>query len=227
MNEINNVKKAIEISRLALNATLKIIKPGVSTEKEIRNFLEFKMLESGATKIAFDSIVVSGIRGSMPHGVPGDNIIKNGELLTIDFGADFAGFKADITRTFKIGEIQNDKLNEIFDIVKHAQKIGIMAIKPGIKTSEIDKICREYITNKGYGEYFSHGTGHGLGIEIHEEPYVTSQSTSTLEIGNIITVEPGIYIPGLGGVRFEDDILVTKNGYKVLSKHIGKTWGYK
>ena len=215
--EVKLIKKAIEISKNALDATKHLIKPGVS-EIEIRNNLESQMLYFGAKKPGFDSIVVSGERSALPHGNPSDKLLKEGELVTIDFGAEYSGYTADITRTFQVGKVTDKKLLEIFEIVKEAQNLGIKAVKPGIKASDIDKICRDYITSKGYGEYFTHGTGHGLGIEVHEEPYVSPLSKSILEEGNVITVEPGIYIPKLGGTRFEDDILVTKDGYEILSR---------
>ena len=216
-DEIKLIKKAAQISLEALEATKHLIKPGVS-EIEIRNHLESQMLYKGAKKPGFDSIVVSGERSALPHGNPSNKLLKDGELVTVDFGAEYAGYTADITRTFKVGKVLDEKLLEIFEIVKEAQELGIKGIKPGVKASDIDKICRDYITSKGYGEYFTHGTGHGLGVEVHEEPYVSPLSSSILEVGNVVTVEPGIYIPNLGGTRFEDDILVTEEGYEILSR---------
>lgn len=216
-DESRIVKKAAQISHQALDATKHLIKAGIS-EIAIRNHLESKMLTFGATKPGFDSIVVSGPRGALPHGNPSDKLLQEGELVTIDFGAEYRGYTADITRTFHVGKVTNPKLLEIFEIVKKAQELGIKGVKPGVLASDIDKICRDYIISKGYGEYFVHGTGHGLGVEVHEEPYVTSLSKDVLEIGNIITVEPGIYIAGFGGTRFEDDILITKDGYEILSR---------
>ena len=215
--EVDTIKKACEISHKALNAIKHMIKPGVA-EVDIKNELHYHMLKFGAQRTGFDSIVVSGPRSALPHGKPSKKLIEDGDLVTIDFGAEYNGYTADITRSFKVGNVTNQKLNELFEIVKEAQELGIKAVKPGVKLSEIDKICRDYITSKGYGEYFVHGTGHGLGIEVHEEPYVTKISKDILEPGNIITIEPGIYIPGLGGTRFEDDVLVTKDGYEILSR---------
>jgi Xaa-Pro aminopeptidase len=211
------LKEAANISHKALNAVKHLIKPGIS-EIEIRNNLEFQMLKFGAEKPGFDSIVVSGERSALPHGKPSSKLLKEGELVTIDFGAQYKGYTADITRTFKVGDVTDQKLLEIFEVVKEAQELGIKAVKPGVLASTIDKICRDYIISKGYGEYFVHGTGHGLGVEVHEEPYVTPISKDILQVGNVITVEPGIYIPNLGGTRFEDDILVTNDGYEILSR---------
>lgn len=214
--EINKIKKATTISLQALKTLIPEIKPGIS-EKELDIKLETLLRKMGADKSSFDAIIASGDRSSLPHGRASEKILKNGELVTIDFGAYFQGYAADITRTFHVGRVEDKKLLEIEQIVKKAQKLGIEHVKPGIKTSEIDKICRDYITEKGYGEYFVHSTGHGLGIDVHELPIVANTVDHVLEPGMVITVEPGIYIPQFGGVRFEDDILVTNDGYEILS----------
>lgn len=217
--EINNIQKACEITLNSLNSIKKFIKPGV-TEKEIARKLNFEFSKNGADKNSFDTIVVSGARGALPHGKPSDKKLEKNELVTIDSGVFYKGYSSDITRTFVVGKTADKKLLEIMQIVKEAQTLGIEAIRPGINSSDIDKICRDYITEKGYGKYFVHGTGHGLGIDVHEVPNVVSSETrgSILEPGMVITVEPGIYIENLGGVRIEDDILVTKDSYKILSK---------
>lgn len=213
--EINRIKKACEIGDLAFQDILKNIKPGMK-ERELEAIILDSFNKNGATKASFETIIASGFRSAMPHGKASDKIINNNEIITCDFGCVYQGFCSDMTRTFALGNI-DAKLIEIHNIVKEAQMNGIKAVKPGIKIGEIDKICRDYIAEKGYGQYFNHGTGHGLGIEIHEAPWVIKNEQTTLKPGMVITVEPGIYIPDIGGVRIEDDILVTENGYEILT----------
>lgn len=217
-NEVAKIKKACEIALKSLEEIKPLIKAGIS-EKEIDAELEKRIRMNGGEKGSFDAIVASGERSSLPHGRASDKIIKDGEFVTIDFGAYYKGYASDITRTFHVGEVTNPKLLEIEKILREAQIRGVAAVKPGVTTGMIDKICRDYITEKGYGEYFTHSTGHGLGIDVHELPNVSSNPKFdwTLEEGMVITVEPGIYIEGLGGIRVEDDVLVTKDGHKVLS----------
>ena len=217
--EISYIKKAAKISLKAFKKIKKEIKPGI-TEKQIDAMLSYELKMMGAEKNSFEPIVVSGPRGAMPHGKPSNRKIKPGELVTIDFGCVYNGYCSDITRTFAIDQIINLKLIDIQKVLKKAQKLGINAVKPGIKISEVDKICRDFIASKGYADNFTHATGHGLGIDVHELPIVTSNQSQdvVLKPGMVITVEPGIYIEGVGGIRIEDDILVTKDGYEVLSK---------
>lgn len=214
--EIARITKACAIGDLAFKEVLNFIKPGVS-EKDVEDVILRAFTKNGATKASFDTIVASGERGAMPHGKASNKKINNNELITCDFGCIYEGFCSDMTRTFAIGNV-DAKLITIHEIVKAAQMAGIKAIKPGIAIGEIDKICREYIKAKGYEQYFTHGTGHGLGIEIHEAPWVIKNETTILMPGMVITVEPGIYIPNLGGVRIEDDVLVTNDGYQILTK---------
>lgn len=214
--EIANIEKACDISDIAFENVLKVIKPGMS-EKQIEAIIISSFLENGAEKQSFDTIVASGKRGAFPHGRASDKIINNNELVTIDFGCVYNGFCSDTTRTIAVEEV-SDQLKDIYNVVLTAQSLGIKAVKPGIKASEIDKICRDYINEKGYGQYFTHSTGHGIGIEIHEFPSVSKKSDTILQSGMVITVEPGIYIPEVGGVRIEDDILVTDSGYYQLTK---------
>lgn len=214
--EIERIAKACEITDLAFQDILKNVKPGMS-EKDLETIILNSFSKNGATKASFDTIVASGSRSSMPHGKASEKIISNNEIITCDFGCVYQGFCSDMTRTFALGTIDSE-LVKIHEIVSSAQMAGIKAVKPGIKIGEIDKICRDYITEKGYGQYFGHGTGHGLGIEIHEAPWVINKEETILAPGMVITVEPGIYIPELGGVRIEDDILVTNSGYEILTK---------
>lgn len=215
-SEIARIQKACEIGDLAFQDVLKNVKSGM-TERELESVILNSFSKNGATKASFDTIIASGVRSSMPHGKASDKVINDNEIITADFGCIYEGFCSDMTRTFALGKI-DPKLTEIHNIVKEAQMKGIQAVKPGIKIGAIDKICRDYITEKGYGQYFSHGTGHGLGIEIHEAPWVIKNQQTILKPGMVITVEPGIYIPELGGVRIEDDILVTETGYQILTQ---------
>lgn len=215
--EIAKISRAALITDQVYQKLLKTVKLGMREKdltKLIRNFFE----ECGANGLSFDTIVVSGKNGALPHGQPSDKAIKENELITVDFGCKYQGYCSDFTRTFAVGKEINSKLKEIYQIVQEAQWKGIQSVKPGIKCSEIDQIVRDYIQQKGYGEYFSHGTGHGLGIEIHENPYVSPRDDTILQSGMVITIEPGIYIPDLGGVRIEDDVLVTETGHELLTK---------
>ncbi|AGM26162.1 Xaa-Pro dipeptidase [Spiroplasma syrphidicola EA-1] len=214
--EINALAQACAIGDLAIENVLKVIKPGM-TEREVEQVIINTFISAGAEKPSFDTIVASGERGALPHGRATERVIQNNELITIDFGCIYNGFCSDTTRTIGVGQ-PSAKLQEIFQIVYEAQDAAIKAIKPGVLTSTIDQIARDYINSKGYGEYFTHSTGHGVGIEIHEFPRVSPFCQVPLEPGMIITVEPGIYIPNLGGVRIEDDILVTETGYELLTK---------
>lgn len=217
--EIQKIVRANEISIEALNYVLEhVLVPNKTTEKELRYALESKMNELGASGPSFDTIIASGVRSSLPHGVASDKVIEEGDFITIDYGCFYEGYVSDITRTYAVSKLPDDKLVEIYNIVLEAQLLGIKAVKPGIKIKEVDKVVRDYITNKGYGEYFGHGTGHGIGLEIHEEPYVRGNMETILEEGMVITIEPGIYLPNFGGVRIEDDVLVTKNGHEILTK---------
>lgn len=213
---IARLEKACQISLQALKKVLPLLQPGIS-EKAFANKLVAELYNQGADKISFDPIVVSGARGALPHGNPSLKIMNNNEYVTIDFGVYFKGYASDITRTIAIGT-PSQKMQKIYNIVAAAQVLGIKAIRPGINSEDIDKICRDYIKAAGYGKYFVHSTGHGLGVEVHEFPRVSPFAKTLLQPGMIITVEPGIYIPGEGGVRIEDDVLVTADGYKVLSK---------
>ncbi|TQC54058.1 aminopeptidase P family protein [Mycoplasmopsis mucosicanis] len=221
--EINIMQDTVDKSLKALWQLKRWITPGF-TEKQVAHKLNYLLKQSGADKESFDEIVASGPSAAEPHHHPTDRKIEAGELLKIDFGALYKGYSADITRTFILwDERGNDtpkdpKSKEILEIVEAAAKAGRDAVRPGIMASEIDKICRDYIEKAGYGQYFVHGTGHGLGIDVHELPYVSSKAKDyMLEPGMVITVEPGIYIEGFGGARREDDVLVTETGRYVFS----------
>ncbi|MBM7701571.1 M24 family metallopeptidase [Metabacillus iocasae] len=214
-SEIKILKEAAKIADAAFEHILTFIRPGV-TELEVSNELEFFMRKQGASSSSFDIIVASGYRSALPHGVATDKIIEKGELVTLDFGAYYKGYCSDITRTLAVGEV-SDELKNMYDIVLQAQLKGMNGIKPGMTGKEADALTRDYITAKGYGEYFGHSTGHGLGMEVHESPSLSLKSDTTLEPGMVVTVEPGIYIAGLGGVRIEDDTVITKDGNESLT----------
>jgi Xaa-Pro aminopeptidase len=214
--EVAQIKKACDISAEVFDDVLQFVKPGI-TEIELARFVSDAFLAHGAQKLSFDTIVASGVNGSMPHAVPTDKVINAGELVTLDMGCYYNGYCSDQTRTFAVGEITNPELTKIYHIVIEAQQRGIDALKPGVISGDIHQICFDYIEAQGYGQYFTHGTGHGIGTQIHEEPYNAAKHQTVLEAGMCVTVEPGIYVPGLGGVRIEDDILVTAKGHEFLT----------
>ncbi len=213
--EVENIKKAQAIAEDAFNHILTFIKPGV-TEKQIALELDFYMLSHGAEAISFETIAVTGEKTSMPHGVPEEKEIKEGDFITMDFGAVYKGYHSDMTRTIAVGSV-TDEQREIYNIVLKAQENALSILKKGFGCAEADKAARDIIAEAGYGEYFGHGTGHGVGVEIHESPNLSPRSTQKLKAGNVVTVEPGIYIPGKFGVRIEDMALITETGYENLT----------
>ena len=210
--EIKKIAEAEKIGDMAFEYVLGRIKEGV-TEREIALDLEFFMKKQGATALSFDTISASGIRSAMPHGIATDKKIENGDFLTLDFGCVFEGYCSDMTRTVVVGKA-NDKQKEIYNTVLKAQTTAIDAIKAGMKCSEVDGVARKIITAAGYGENFGHSLGHSVGIEIHENPSFSPKNNAVVQNGNVITVEPGIYIDGFGGVRIED-LIVVQNGKAV------------
>ena len=214
--EIQKVKKAIEITDKAFNHILDFIEAG-KREREVALELEYFMKQAGAEKNAFDFIVASGKRSSMPHGVASNKVIEEGDFVTMDFGTFYEGYCSDMTRTIVIGEASK-KQKEIYNIVLKAQKKVIEEIKAGMSGKKVDAIARDIIEEAGYGDNFGHGLGHGIGVEVHEGPRASYTSDDILKEGMIVTDEPGIYIPDWGGVRIEDDLLITENGCEVLNK---------
>lgn len=209
--EVDCIKKAQKIAEDAFSHILTFIKEGV-TEKEIALELDFFMLKNGAEAVSFETIAVSGKNSSMPHGVPTDKKIENGDFITMDFGAVYNGYHSDMTRTVIVGK-PTEKQKEVYETVLKAQKSALEVLKNGVTGFDADKVARDIIENAGYKENFGHGTGHGVGIEIHESPNLSPYSKATLETGNVVTVEPGIYIPDEFGVRIEDMALITEDGY--------------
>ncbi|MGM8365109.1 M24 family metallopeptidase [Virgibacillus sp. W0181] len=221
--EIAIMKHAATIADAAFEHILDYIRPGVR-EVEIANELEFFMRKKGAASSSFDIIVASGFRSALPHGVASEKTVQTGELVTMDFGAFYNNYCSDITRTVAVGSISNE-LKEIYETVLEAQSLGVELIKPGMTGKEADAITRDYITKKGYGEFFGHSTGHGLGMEVHEGPGLTPRADRKLLPGMVVTVEPGIYVPDTGGCRIEDDIVITDTGNERLThapKHLIK-----
>ncbi|CDO01919.1 putative peptidase [Oceanobacillus picturae] len=214
-DELAVMKKAAKIADDAFVHIQSFIKPGVK-EIDVSNELEFFMRKQGAISSSFDIIVASGFRSALPHGVASNKEINSGELVTLDYGAWYEGYCSDITRTFAVGEI-SEELTTIYNTVLEAQLLGVAGVKPGITGKEADALTRDYITEKGYGDYFGHSTGHGLGLEVHEGPGLSFRSDKKLEAGMVVTVEPGIYIPEVGGCRIEDDIIVTETGNERLT----------
>lgn len=215
VSEIETIRKACQIADSAFEHILTYIKPGM-TEIQVANELDFYMRSLGASGVSFETIVASGLRSAMPHGVASDKVIEEGDFITIDFGCYYDGYVSDMTRTISLGE-PSDKLKEIYQIVKGAQQRVLDVAKPGMTGIELDAVARDYITEHGYGEAFGHSTGHGIGLEIHEGPNVSKVADKAFVPGNIITNEPGIYLPGIGGVRIEDDMLITEDGMDRLT----------
>ncbi|CCO08899.1 M24 family metallopeptidase [Desulforamulus hydrothermalis] len=213
--EIGIIRRAMEIGDRAFAHILNYIKPGVA-ERELACELEFFMRRQGASGAAFATIVASGPRSALPHGVAGDRRLQPGDFITMDFGAVYQGYHSDMTRTVVLGE-PDEKQQEIYNIVLAAQLAGLAAVRPGVKAREVDEAARQVIERRGYGEYFGHGTGHGVGLAIHENPRLAAKDETVLQAGMVVTVEPGIYLPGWGGVRIEDSVLVTDEGCEVLT----------
>lgn len=213
--ELDLIIKACEIADQSYEYILTYVKAGM-TELEVKNELEAHMTSLGASGPSFDTIVASGHRGALPHGVASDKVIEDGDMVTLDFGAWYKGYASDITRTFAVGSV-SPEMEEIYNIVLESQLKSLDEIKAGMTGKEADSIARDVISSKGHGEHFGHSLGHGLGLEVHELPGLSQKSTMTLEPGMVITIEPGIYVDGLGGVRIEDDAVVTEKGLKKLT----------
>lgn len=213
--EIAHIEQAAAIADSGFQHILGFIRPGV-TEAEVALELEFHMRKNGASGLSFDSIVASGERSSMPHGVASGKTIERGDLLTLDFGCVVNGYCSDMTRSLVVGKASPEQVN-LYQLVHSAQAASLELVKPGVTCAAVDSAGRSLIEAAGYGPQFGHGTGHGVGLEIHEQPRVAASSDTVLAPGMIITIEPGVYIPGFGGVRIEDLVVVTETGYRLLS----------
>ncbi|MEA1935298.1 MAG: Xaa-Pro peptidase family protein [Thermodesulfobacteriota bacterium] len=215
-NEIESIKKAVEISSQALISTLDLIRPGIR-ERDIALELEYRMRGEGAERISFETIVASGENAALPHATPGHRKLKNGDFVVIDYGAVHGGYHSDETCTFVVGSVTN-RQKEIYNTVKDAHDRALDFVKAGVSCREVDRIARSHIEDAGLGRYFSHGTGHGVGLDVHEFPVLSTKAKGYLEKGMVVTIEPGVYIPDQWGVRIEDMILVEEDGCEVLTK---------
>lgn len=215
-SELAVMQEAADLADRTFTHILGFLKPGV---KELDIALEIEMFvrKNGAASTSFETIVASGERSALPHGKASDRLLQPNEFVKMDYGAYYKNYCSDITRTVVLGK-PTDKHKEIYNIVLEAQLEALDKIRPGMTGKEADALCRDVITRYGYGDYFGHGTGHGLGMEIHEEPRLSRQGNTVLTPGMTVTVEPGIYLPGFGGVRIEDDIVITETGIKIVTQ---------
>lgn len=225
LDTVRDCKDADELARLAavaelasgaLETILPLLSPGM-LEAELALQLEFEMRRRGAERCGFDTIVASGVRGAMPHGRASDKAIQAGELVTIDFGAVLHGYHSDETVTVAVGSV-SERQQQVYEVVLAAHDMAIEAIKPGVSCRAVDAVARNYIREQGFGDYFGHGLGHGVGLDIHEKPVLSPRCDAVLAEGMVCTVEPGIYIPGFGGVRIEDTVVVTADGCRLLTR---------
>ena len=213
--EVVAIRKACDITSEAFSAILPKIREGM-TEKELQIELDFTMLRLGADEMAFDTIIASGENGSLCHAIPGSRALKRGDMITMDFGAKVNGYCSDMTRTVALGE-PSAEMRRIYETVLRAQTMCEDALRAGKTGNEIDQLARDYIDARGYAGRFGHGLGHSVGIDIHEDPRLSQTCRDVIEANVVITVEPGVYIPGLGGVRIEDTCLVRENGCTPLT----------
>jgi Xaa-Pro dipeptidase len=216
-DEIAAMRRAIQITEQALDDVIDAIRVGM-TERQIANALAQAMLQRGAAGLAFEPLIQSGSNAALPHATAGERAVQAGEVLLLDFGITLDGYNSDITRTFVVGQAP-EEIKKIYELVKQANAAGRAAAGPGVTGQEVDRAARKVIADAGYGQYFTHRTGHGLGLEGHEPPYIVEGNTVSLEAGNTFTIEPGIYVPGLGGVRIEDDLLIAENGAQSLTTY--------
>ncbi|MDQ0214995.1 Xaa-Pro dipeptidase [Oikeobacillus pervagus] len=215
-HELNLLRKAAEYADLAVQAGVNEITEGKS-ELEILAAIEFEMKKQGIAEMSFSTMVLTGKNAASPHGTPGVTKVKKGDLVLFDLGVVYEGYCSDITRTVAYGDL-NDKQLEIYETVLKAEKAAVHAVKPGVKAKELDLTARKIIAEAGYGDYFPHRLGHGLGISVHEYPSLTETNELKIEQGMVFTIEPGIYVPEIAGVRIEDDVYVTETGVEVLTK---------
>jgi Xaa-Pro aminopeptidase len=217
--EVARIEAACGIADEALAAIAPMLEDG-PTEQAFALALDTEVRHRGADDISFDTIVASGPNGSKPHHEPSDRRIERGDLVVIDFGALVDGYHSDMTRTIAVGgpESLDDTQRRMVEVVRASQAAGVAAVRAGARTRQVDDACRTVITEAGWGEAFVHGTGHGVGLDIHEEPRVSTATDAMLAPGHVVTVEPGVYLPGHGGVRIEDTVVVTDSGCRTLTR---------
>jgi Xaa-Pro aminopeptidase len=215
--ELARMERAAAIADAALFEVLPLMSQGV-TEEHFALELDTAMRRGGAEGTAFETIVAAGENSAKPHHHPGSRRINGGDPVVVDFGAIFEGYRSDMTRTFCVDAEPEGELARIFDVVQESQAAGAAAVRPGISAKDVDDICRQIIADAGWAERFEHGTGHGVGLDIHEAPTVSQMGTAILAPGFVVTVEPGVYVPGHGGVRVEDTLVVTEDGARTLTQ---------
>lgn len=214
--EIELISKACKIASIGMNRASEIIRPGIK-EKEVAAEVEYAMRKAGSDGTGFETIVASGFCCAYPHGSVQEKKIEEGDFVVVDLGAKYRYYNSDITRTFIAGKATHKQM-QIFETVNLAQQTGIESIKAGVPAREVDQKARRVIEKAGFNDFFVHNLGHGVGLEVHEPPILSPDSKDILEVGNVVTVEPGIYLPGFGGVRIEDTILITKKGSEALTE---------
>jgi Xaa-Pro aminopeptidase len=214
--EIGKIRTAVKITDTVFSEILPLLQPGV-TELDIAAEISYRQRKHGAEADAFETIVASGERSALPHGRATTKTIQHGDIVTLDFGCVFEGYHSDLTRTVMVGK-PSSEAKKIYSIVRDAQQRAIDATKSGIKGKDLDAVARRFIKDRGYDKYYRHSLGHGIGLQIHEAPRISVLSTSVLSSGNVVTIEPGIYIPHLGGVRIEDDVVITNGSCEVLTQ---------
>ncbi|MBE1554397.1 M24 family metallopeptidase [Sporosarcina limicola] len=215
-DELVNLRKAAELADYAIEVGCREIAEG-KTELEVLMAIEFEMKKKGAEKMSFDTMVLSGLKTASPHGTPGDRKIQQGDFILFDLGVVYNGYCSDMTRTVAFGE-PTAEMREIYETVREAEQAAVDLVRPGVRAMDIDKAARDVIDAAGYGDYFTHRIGHGLGISVHEFPSMTGTNELVIEEGMVFTIEPGIYHPEITGVRIEDDVVVTADGVEVLTK---------
>lgn len=214
-DEVEKIKRAIEVAQNALKRVLEKFHVGMK-EREFSALLEYEMVMGGAQKPSFETIVASGYRGALPHGLASDKSIERGEMVVVDFGALVDGYCSDLTRTFAVGNVPQE-YRDAYEAVLEAQIAAMRQAHAGMEGREIDAIARNILQSKGLGKYFSHGLGHAVGMDVHEFPSLSPRYDKKIPAGVVVTFEPGVYIPGKFGIRIEDDVLLTEDGYKCLS----------
>lgn len=215
--EVEAIRAASNLAEGVLADILEELRPGVA-EREVAARIEYEFKRRGASGASFDTIALFGARSSLPHGQPGDKPLERGDVVLLDFGCRRDGYCSDLTRTYAFGILPGIWFEEIYRVTHEAQARALAAVRPGMRGRDVDNVAREHIAAAGYGDYFGHGLGHGVGIEIHEAPRLNPESETVLEEGMVVTVEPGIYLPGRGGVRIEDLVVVTVDGCEILTQ---------